>query len=50
MLSVRSDLSLSRIKMKTKNMTKEHILKMKDVTSPRRIFKTSVKKQENGIA
>ena len=50
MFSVRSDLSLFAVKMTAKSMTKEHSLKIKDVTSPRRILKTHAIKQENGIA
>ena len=47
MISVRSDPSSFKVKMKTKNMAKERSLKIENVTSPRHISKTYVKKQEN---
>ena len=50
MISVKSDLSLFTLKMKTKDMAKEHSLEIEEVTSPRRVLKTHVMKQENGIA
>ena len=39
MISVKSDLSLFTLKLKTKDMAKEHSLEIEDVTSPRRVLK-----------